>query len=88
MMLVDQLRRLTANKPRIQLLLCGDFNSLPESGVIEYLENGRIDVKHKDFRSLAYKKSLCKMISHSPDEAMYNISLRVESSLLTKFNST
>ena len=32
MMLVDQLRRLTANKPRIQLLLCGDFNSLPDSG--------------------------------------------------------
>ena len=33
MMLVDQLRRLTANKPRIQLLLCGDFNSLPDSGM-------------------------------------------------------
>ena len=84
MMLVDQLRRLTANKPRIQLLLCGDFNSLPESGVIEYLENGRIDVKHKDFRSLAYKKSLCKMISHSPDEAMYNHQFKVRIQFVDK----
>ena len=77
MMLVDQLRRLTTNKPRTQLLLCGDFNSLPDSGVIEYLENGRIDVKHKDFLNLAYKKSLCKMISHSPDEEMYNHQFQV-----------
>ena len=76
-MLVDQLRRLTTNKPRTQLLLCGDFNSLPDSGVIEYLENGRIDVKHKDFLNLAYKKSLCKMISHSPDEEMYNHQFQV-----------
>merc|ERR1719295_1314796 len=81
MMLVDQLRRLTTNKPRTQLLLCGDFDSLPDSGVIEYLENGRIDVKHKDFLNLAYKKSLCKMISHSPDEEMYNHQFQMRSAI-------
>jgi len=81
MMLVDQLRRLTTNKPRTQLLLCGDFNSLPDSGVIEYLENGRIDVKHKDFLNLAYKKSLCKMIGHSPDEEMYNHQFQMRSAI-------
>ena len=44
MILVDQLKKILEEHPtsNVQLLLCGDFNSLPESGVIEYIENGEI----------------------------------------------
>jgi len=49
----------------VQLLLCGDFNSLPNSGVIEFLQNGRVRHDHSDFREFAYKSVLQKMLSLS-----------------------
>ncbi|KAI7694639.1 CCR4-NOT transcription complex subunit 6-like [Sarcoptes scabiei] len=45
----------------IPLILCGDFNSLPESGVVEYLSKGKISVEHADFKKLAYKLCLRKI---------------------------
>ncbi|XP_063227198.1 CCR4-NOT transcription complex subunit 6-like isoform X2 [Bacillus rossius redtenbacheri] len=45
----------------IQLLLCGDFNSLPDSGVIEFLTSGRVSADHRDFKALTYKSSLQKI---------------------------
>lgn len=45
----------------VQLLLCGDFNSLPNSGVIEFLSSGRVPVDHPDFKDLQYKSVLQKM---------------------------
>ncbi|XP_071506337.1 CCR4-NOT transcription complex subunit 6-like [Diadema antillarum] len=39
----------------IPLVLCGDLNSLPDSGVVEYLEMGKISVRHPDFKDLNYK---------------------------------
>lgn len=47
--------------PTVPLLLCGDLNSLPDSGVIEYLKKGRVSADHKDFKSLGYKSCLRKM---------------------------
>ncbi|XP_067124856.1 CCR4-NOT transcription complex subunit 6-like-B isoform X2 [Centruroides vittatus] len=44
----------------IPLLLCGDFNSLPESGVIEFLSTGRVSGSHPDFKDFRYKESLRK----------------------------
>ena len=38
-------------------ILGGDFNSLPESGVIEYIENGEIS------KSMSFVMSLIKIIS-------------------------
>ena len=38
-------------------ILGGDFNSLPESGVIEYIENGEIS------KSMLFVMSLIKIIS-------------------------
>jgi len=43
---------------KVHLLLCGDFNSLPESGVIEFLSASRISAKHPDFKDLGYKQCL------------------------------
>ena len=42
------------------------------SGVIEYLEKGRVPTDHADFRGHSqYKKALTKMLSHSTDERHY-----------------
>lgn len=49
----------------IPLLLCGDFNSLPHSGVIEFLSSGRVAMDHPDFKELGYKGSLQKICSSS-----------------------
>lgn len=45
----------------IPMLLCGDFNSLPNSGVIEYLSNGRVSSSHCDFKEFVYKDCLSKL---------------------------
>ncbi|KAK0075482.1 hypothetical protein PV326_011537, partial [Microctonus aethiopoides] len=50
----------------VHLLLCGDFNSLPDSGVIEFLTSGRVASDHRDFKNLDYKSCLQK-ISGSTD---------------------
>jgi len=45
----------------LPVILCGDLNSLPDSGVVEYLSNGRIDVKHKDFKDMGTEECLRKL---------------------------
>lgn len=47
----------------IQLVLCGDFNSLPDSGVVEFLTTGRVPQDHKDFKDFSYKPCLEKIIT-------------------------
>jgi len=52
----------------IPLILCGDLNSLPDSGVVEYLTHGRVSVRHRDFKDLVYDDSLRSLsISNSKD---------------------
>lgn len=46
----------------VQLLLCGDFNSLPDSGVIEFLSAGRVSMDHPDFKELGYKTCLQRLL--------------------------
>lgn len=55
----------------IPLILCGDFNSLPESSVVEFLSNGGISADHEDFKELAYKDCLRK-ICNSRSSALAN----------------
>ena len=63
MMLMEQLRQIMENfghsfRPghkkagpeSVQLLLCADFNSLPQSGVIEFMKNGRVPTNHPDLK--------------------------------------
>ncbi|KAJ6217122.1 hypothetical protein RDWZM_008279 [Blomia tropicalis] len=45
----------------VPLILCCDLNSLPNSGVVEFLNKGRIAVDHVDFKELAYKDCLRKL---------------------------
>ncbi|CAG0899084.1 unnamed protein product [Cyprideis torosa] len=46
------------------LLLCGDFNSLPDSGVTEFLSTSRVSLAHRDFKGLAYQECLTKLLSN------------------------
>ncbi|PAA52575.1 hypothetical protein BOX15_Mlig011868g2, partial [Macrostomum lignano] len=46
------------------LIICGDFNSLPESGVFEYLATGKINKSHPDFKELGYENILDKLTPH------------------------
>ena len=46
----------TPGLPGIPMILCGDFNSLPESGVVEYFTKGRISTDHSDFLEYNYDR--------------------------------
>ncbi|KAI4480786.1 hypothetical protein M0804_009883 [Polistes exclamans] len=60
----------------VQLLLCGDFNSLPDSGVIEFLTSGRVAADHRDFKELAYKSCLQKISGcDKPNEFTHSFKL-------------
>lgn len=41
---------------RIPTIICGDFNSIPQSGVYEYLVNGTLSPTHEDFMTHKYGK--------------------------------
>ncbi|EGG12502.1 uncharacterized protein MELLADRAFT_46528 [Melampsora larici-populina 98AG31] len=38
----------------IPIIVCGDFNSVPTSGVYDYLSHGNIEATHDDFNSFNY----------------------------------
>ncbi|XP_065210395.1 CCR4-NOT transcription complex subunit 6 [Planococcus citri] len=60
----------------VQLLLCGDFNSLPDSGVIEFLSTGRVNADHQDFKDLPYKSVLQKISGcEKPNEFTHSFKL-------------
>ncbi|XP_026307243.2 CCR4-NOT transcription complex subunit 6 isoform X2 [Piliocolobus tephrosceles] len=48
----------------IPLVLCADLNSLPDSGVVEYLSTGGVETNHKDFKELRYNESLTNFSCH------------------------
>jgi hypothetical protein len=90
MMLMEQLRQIMENfghsfRPghkkagpeSVQLLLCADFNSLPESGVIEFIKNGRVPTNHPDLKDIGYADCLMKMLSHSSNEKDFTHNFQV-----------
>ena len=46
--------------PNIPSIICADLNSLPDSGVMEFLNNSKISIDHPDFQDLAYAGFLTK----------------------------
>ncbi|CAE1176032.1 CNOT6 [Acanthosepion pharaonis] len=60
----------------IPLLLCGDLNSLPNSGVVEYLSTGKVAADHPDFKEYGYRSSLRKIsTAESKDVLAHNFRL-------------
>ncbi|KAI8855032.1 Endonuclease/exonuclease/phosphatase [Chytridium lagenaria] len=69
-MLVEELQRLSAtysagSKTPIPVLMCGDFNSLPNSGVYEFLSGGSVPQDHSDFGSYTYGTYTTEGLSHN-----------------------
>lgn len=57
-------------------VLCGDFNSLPDSGVIEFLSTGKVSQDHQDFKAFSYKACLEKVLScDKPNEFTHSFKL-------------
>ncbi|KAI0775851.1 Endonuclease/exonuclease/phosphatase [Trametes elegans] len=50
--------------PRIPVILSGDFNSVPESGVYEFLSTGTVPPNHEDFLSHVYGKYTSEGLRH------------------------
>jgi CCR4-NOT transcription complex subunit 6 len=49
---------------KIPLIICGDFNSVPESGVYEFLSTGSLPPDHPDFMSHMYGRYTSEGIRH------------------------
>jgi CCR4-NOT transcription complex subunit 6 len=67
------------NSPGIPLLLCGDFNSLPESSVIEYLTKARMSTLHKDLQDFSYDGYTSRVSSinnHNKPEIAHRFPIR------------
>jgi CCR4-NOT transcription complex subunit 6 len=48
----------------ISVLLCGDFNSLPDSGPVELLSNGSISPDHKELQGFNYSPFADRGLKH------------------------
>jgi len=60
----------------IPVVICADLNSLPDSGVIDYLRSGKILANHNDFKELGYDSCLQKINqSDKPSELSHNLRL-------------
>ena len=49
---------------KIPMIICGDFNSVPESGVYEFLSRGSVGGDHADFMSHAYGNYTSDGLNH------------------------
>ena len=49
------------NRIKNKVIMCGDYNSLPESGVAEFIQKGKVCLNHHEFRKLQYNRKLTKM---------------------------
>lgn len=49
---------------KIPLIICGDFNSVPQSGVYELLSTGTVPPNHPDFMSHLYGKYTSEGLRH------------------------
>jgi len=53
-----------ADATKIPLVVCGDFNSVPVSGVYEFLANGTVPKDHEDFMDHVYGAYTTDGLSH------------------------
>ncbi|OZC10291.1 CCR4-NOT transcription complex subunit 6-like family protein [Onchocerca flexuosa] len=62
---------------QIPVLICGDLNSLPESGVVEFLSKGAISKEHPDLKEFRQDPCITRF-SASDDPTVYTHGLRLD----------
>ncbi|KIY62013.1 hypothetical protein CYLTODRAFT_384144 [Cylindrobasidium torrendii FP15055 ss-10] len=53
-----------ADWTKIPVVVCGDFNSVPDSGVYEFLSNGHLDAGHPEFMGRLYGRYTDEGLDH------------------------
>ncbi|KAK4049091.1 Glucose-repressible alcohol dehydrogenase transcriptional effector [Microbotryomycetes sp. JL221] len=53
-----------SNGSKIPTIICGDFNSVPESGVYEFLSKGQVEKDHGDFMNHVYGNYTSEGLKH------------------------
>ncbi|KAI1703847.1 endonuclease/Exonuclease/phosphatase family domain-containing protein [Ditylenchus destructor] len=89
MMLVHELQKVlerVATKyhittQQIPVLICGDFNSLPESGVFEYFSKGAVAKDHPDLKNFREDTCLNRLSANPEDAKNFTHGLRMESAM-------
>ncbi|CAB3409476.1 unnamed protein product [Caenorhabditis bovis] len=65
---------------QVPVLICGDLNSLPESGVFEFLSRGKISRRHSDLKS--FRDDAClEKFTNSTDKNFITHPLRLDSAV-------
>jgi CCR4-NOT transcription complex subunit 6 len=64
-MLIEELEKISMVHPKAAIIVCGDFNSLPGSGVCSFLETGTVRPDHSDFMKHTYEPYTTEGASHS-----------------------
>jgi CCR4-NOT transcription complex subunit 6 len=70
-LLIDEVQRCATswakqyNTTAIPVLVSGDFNSLPDSGVVEFLSKGSISTTHKELQQYNYQPFTDRGLEHS-----------------------
>ncbi|XP_029573898.1 CCR4-NOT transcription complex subunit 6-like isoform X2 [Salmo trutta] len=80
----------TSDPAPIPIVLCADLNSLPDSGVVEYLSNGGVAENHKDFRELRYNEALTNFSCQGNGSITHSFQLKsaYQDSLMSYTNYT
>uniref|UniRef100_A0A914ID77 poly(A)-specific ribonuclease n=1 Tax=Globodera rostochiensis TaxID=31243 RepID=A0A914ID77_GLORO len=89
MMLVHELQKMLdkisikyhLRTQQIPVIVCGDFNSLPDSGVFEFLSKGAISKDHPDLKSFREDSCLSCLSADHEDQQNFTHSLRLDSSV-------
>ncbi|VDM96694.1 unnamed protein product [Thelazia callipaeda] len=76
--LLDEIAEKCRISPQqIPVLICGDFNSLPESGVVEFLSKGAISKEHPDLKDFRQDHCIARF-SATDDPTVYTHGLRLD----------
>lgn len=67
--LAEELEKISAQHSKAAIIVCGDFNSLPGSGVCSFLETGTVPPDHSDFMQHNYEP-------YTTEGAVHGLSLR------------
>ncbi|XP_031672647.1 CCR4-NOT transcription complex subunit 6-like [Oncorhynchus kisutch] len=80
----------TSDPASIPIVFCADLNSLPDSGVVEYLSNGDVAENHKDFRELRYNEALTNFSCQGNGSITHSFQLKsaYQGSLMSYTNYT